>query len=823
MGHGFNDPRFSFTERFAYSLMSLFLFASTSFSQAATMTVDTIDGNIINKDYKCSISEAIVNANVNNELYTDCQIEGSGPLIIELAVDVILTANVLTNNGSNGTWSIDSTLTLDGLGHSLSRDAGLSCNLNGTIEPSEFRLLNILSGGILTLQNITLANGCADGDTTNKASGGAVFNLGSLTVINSTFDSNKAHMAGGAIYNNSGATIPLIKNSTLSTSTAGDWGGGVYNAGTITTISNSTLSDNFADYGGGLFNNGALSECLNSTFSSNSATLYGGGVYNFSTLTSISNSTFSGNSGGAGGGIMVSNGTVGTLENSIFTNSTSGGDCATGSGGTITAGIKNLSSDNSCPGDTGNVSNFDPTLRDNGCSFPSPNGCVQTHALLAGSNALDKAVSGADNGQRELGLFNGRDIGSFERQKLDYSDCTTELKVNGFTTTISSPAQLHLAIACSNYNGHNNPDTIKLAANIILTGDGSSTSTGIFLADGKNGTPNIFSTIIIDGQGHSISRNDTLICNMNGINDTGEFRLLHVDINGDLSLQNIFLGNGCADGNSLDNDGGGGTVFNLGTLKVTNSTFDGNHAMWWGGAILNRGINATISDISNSTLSNNSAFMGGGISNEGSIIKILSSTFSGNLAQNIGGGISNSGPLTKISNSTFSGNSATYWGGGVFTSAPLTTLINSTFSGNSASADHGGGLKVYKSTVGTLMNTIFSNTISGGDCSFIDSDIITTASNNLSNDNTCPGDIGDVTRFDATLKDNDCITPSPIGCVKTHALFSGSNAIDATVDGTDIDQRGFAAKGIRDIGAYEFILPRCVPYAPKEKLLMICW
>lgn len=234
--------------------------------------------------------------------------------------------------------------------------------------------------------------------------------------------------------------------------------------------------------------------------------------------------------------------------------------------------------------------------------------------------------------------------------------------------------------------------------------------------------------------------------------------------------------------------------------------------------------------ISDSTVSSNSAYYGGGIynSSNATLTTISSSTFSGNSAVS-GGGVYNAGGtysnsiLTSITNTTFSANSATFLGGGIYNQGELSTLLNSTFSGNSASS--GGGLNIHTSAVGTLINSIFTNTISGGDCALVNGGAITAANNNLSSDDSCPGDIGDITNFDDALEDNGCVIPGANGCVKTHALLAGSNAINAAVNGTANDQRGFPAKGIRDIGAYEseFTPGGCLPYTPDGKTLMICW
>src|SRR5262249_20648231 len=81
--------------------------------------------------------------------------------------------------------------------------------------------------------------------------------------------------------------------------------------------------------------------------------------------------------------------------------------------------------------------------------------------------------------------------------------------------------------------------------------------------------------------------------------------------------------------NERANSGGpvdGGGINNLGTLSVTNSTFNGNFALAGRGGIENQGI----LEVANSTFSGNSAQAGGGIDNKGSLT-VTNSTFSHNI------------------------------------------------------------------------------------------------------------------------------------------------------------------------------------------------
>ena len=55
---------------------------------------------------------------------------------------------------------------------------------------------------------------------------------------------------------------------------------------------------------------------------------------------------------------------VSALENTIFIGMTSGSDCVIGATGSITTSTNNHSSDGTCPGDIGAVTEFDTMLAD---------------------------------------------------------------------------------------------------------------------------------------------------------------------------------------------------------------------------------------------------------------------------------------------------------------------------------------------------------------------------------------------------------------------------------------------------------------------------
>jgi hypothetical protein len=209
----------------------------------------------------------------------------------------------------------------------------------------------------------------------------------------------------------SGAKLTL--NNLTVANGRGASGGGIYNAGTL-TVSNSTLSGNNAPY----------------------VSTSGGAISNRGTVTVI-NSTLSGNSAGAsrGGGIESYDGSA-TLQNTIVANSPSGGNCSV----PITNGGYNLDSDGSCGFGTINHSlsgTTDNPLNPQLGSLANNGGPTLTHALLAGSPAIDKGNSfGATTDQRGVSrpLGAASDIGAFEAESTIIED-TIKPRVSTATPT----------------------------------------------------------------------------------------------------------------------------------------------------------------------------------------------------------------------------------------------------------------------------------------------------------------------------------------------------------------------------------------------------
>jgi hypothetical protein len=251
----------------------------------------------------------------------------------------------------------------------------------------------------VTISGVTLRNGRPGNRT-----GGGIFNGGgTLTLVNSVVSGNSA-LAGGGIVSGGGgitnfATLTLINSTVSGNSTIGQ-GAGIWNLSTL-TLTNSTVSSNSASggVGGGISHIIGALTMINSTVSSNSASASGGGIYNDqqgsvdifnSTITR--NTTGVGTAAGVGGGVSTASSSMTTFQNTILAGNRAVininpfpvldfDDCA----GTIHSDGHSLMGVQNCTVTGAAPIVADPQLG----ALQNNGGPTQTHALLAGSPAID--------------------------------------------------------------------------------------------------------------------------------------------------------------------------------------------------------------------------------------------------------------------------------------------------------------------------------------------------------------------------------------------------------------------------------------------------
>ena len=327
------------------------------------------------------------------------------------------------------------------------------------------------------------------------------------------------------------------------------------------------------------------------------------------------------------------------------------------------------------------------------------------------------------------------------------------------------------------------------------------------------------------------------------VEGNAQSRVFYVNPDKTVTIDGLTIANG--------DDGGGGIYNYAAALTVSNCILSGNYvAIYeWAGALAVHNCSISGNDgggissggfdggatltISNSTISGNSASVGGGISsgagggNSGSsMVTVCNSTISGNWAITDGGGIYNAGHNRSfaglsVNNSTISDNSAAS-GGGIKNysqnSGAMLEISTTTFSGNSASV--GGGIYNDYSCCGSA-TVRFQNTIlnagAAGENIFNNSGTVTSLGYNLSSDNgggylTATGDQINTAPLLGPLQDNG-------GPTFTHALLLGSPAKDAGDPSFTpppfFDQRGpgfdRVVNGRIDVGSFEVQGPTPTP------------
>lgn len=219
--------------------------------------------------------------------------------------------------------------------------------------------------------------------------GGLLVRGGPITLDPLTVQTNRGRLAGGVYVFNDSLDVNVLRNATIAANTATAAGtsgaGGIAILGGL-TLDRTTVSGN-SGLGVGLQpTSGRSAQLTNDTISGNSA----GGIHYlpaFGLTAQLTNVTVASNSGGVG--LIADVGNPLLLVGSTLVSNQAAGNC---SGGVSSLG-SNLSGDTSCASsftqasDQNNVNPLLGPLANNG-------GPTQTHALAAGSPAIDAVVSG---------------------------------------------------------------------------------------------------------------------------------------------------------------------------------------------------------------------------------------------------------------------------------------------------------------------------------------------------------------------------------------------------------------------------------------------
>ncbi len=400
-------------------------------------------------------------------------------------------------------------------------------------------------------------------------------------------------------------------------------GGAVFNQGGTITIANSTITGNTAKGGGSTGGHAA-----------GAGSGFGGGLFNLNGAVTLTNDTIVRNTVAAGtatNGALVGQAAGGAMYNlSLSVPAYIGGPSATATQTATVIVVNSILALSSGGSDVANnqqsgaatINATGPNIVSvavvntlgtvSGTPFTVANpllgplktngGPTQTMALLSGSPALNvgsnAAVTAANFGggppftdQRGGGfnrIWNGTvDLGAFEVENRNVPATFTVTNLNDAGT-----GSLRDAITLANdETAHPGADTIVFAAGVrggtisLTSFSNLPASTAVVPQPAGPSAFLVTSTILIEGTGETLTRSNAFV-----------FRLFQVTAAGDLTLQNLTLSNGLAQGGNGGIIGGGGggaaglggAVYNQGALDISGSTMTGNRAL--GGANSGSGI-----------------------------------------------------------------------------------------------------------------------------------------------------------------------------------------------------------------------------------------
>ncbi len=361
--------------------------------------------------------------------------------------------------------------------------------------------------------------------------------------------------------------------------------------------------------------------------------------------------------------------------------------------------------------------------------------------INAGNNELIPPGTDLDEAGNPRVVGGVVDMGAVKSQLLDCPSFP-------HTVAAGDTADLIFSIACAN----STPDD-----DVIELTNSTYTLTAVNNNDavGGNGLPTIVNagTLTIHGNGAIIQRSTA--------GGTPEFRLFYISANANLTLTQMRLVWGSVTTHS------GGAIFNRGALLLDSVQ-----------------------------VANNAAAEGGALTVAGGSTTVLNSELSNNVVAGYGAAVFMSAGTLNLINSTVSANTVTTSGsdnGGAldiyYLGSPnpptVVSIINSSITNNTAADASRSGLWLEASTSVTIQNSIVAGNNGANNC-FISGGSLIDGGKNIDNGSSCGfgGSLGHNTNpMLGGLAYNG-------GFTQTHALLSGSPAVDAGDTAKAVDQHG---------------------------------
>lgn len=369
-------------------------------ARAATSIVVTTTSDQYGTGTACSLREAIVAANTD-KTFGGCP-AGSGVDSIEIPAGNYQLTRTGSGEDSSATGDLDirESVTINGAGADIT-----VISVQSTFNDRIFHVKPPLNsdGSIARAINVSISNLKITGaDLSAQGGGGLLNDKASLSLYRVAVINNKvgSGMYGGGISNRVGSTL-VINQSTLSQNEA-DYGGAIFNGGTI-TVNNSLISDNLGEVSGGGVSSNSTSAggatIVNSTIALNrsgAAGASGGAGLSIAGLMTLINSTIADNEGY---GVLIYESATLTIANTLIARHAPQPNCVTY--GTVSSKGYNLV-DQYNAGDTrqckftatGDLVNEDPYLSTDLVDDGSPTHFYSFTLITADNKAVDAVPAG---------------------------------------------------------------------------------------------------------------------------------------------------------------------------------------------------------------------------------------------------------------------------------------------------------------------------------------------------------------------------------------------------------------------------------------------
>ena len=431
------------------------------------------------------------------------------------------------------------------------------------------------------------------------------------------------------------------------------YGSGVYNTGTIKSLTNNTYSGNKAYNGGGLYNLGIIDAIENEVYSNNSATLGGGAIANFATINTI-NATFTNNSTtdeNSFGGAIFNSGKIGSI-NGIFDGNTS-----TSGGGAIV--------------NVGEISSISGKFTNNQAK-------IAGGAIVTGDVSNEKLTLNANLKEIKNSIFENNKV-------TDKSGGGGAIINNQLTNT------LNINSSSFSSNSANDGGAIYNSGNLAVSNstftNNTAQRTGGAIANVSDTKQQVRANLTVENStfsGNQSGRIGGAICTDSNLTVKNS-NFYNNRTNKTISDEN-------SEGNEESSGFGGGAIFSvMGDLNIEEASFANNETNGDGGAVYSL---ARTQNIKNSSFTGNKAEQNGGaVYSFIGTQSIKNSDFIGNKAEQDGGAIyaislDNSKETTTITDSNFINNTAVKNGGAISLENTQASIIaknkDVTFSGNTA-------------------------------------------------------------------------------------------------------------------------------------------